>query len=229
MKYHLLIIVAIFTITVGAKASIVINFEFEALRDSSGIAVSNGTVFALIASNSSGSLPSATDLLGAELSTGFDISNGSRIFAVGQTTSAVSAPGNAAGSLNDLGGDNYSSVSDTRLGAAPIGSIWGLYWFPSISTTGTTIAGGDVYGFFQSSNVDTGQPIGDTAMILQGDGNPASVAYYDLPTLNTFAGPPTANTPSVSDFSANFTVIPEPSAAILGLLGAGALLMRRRR
>jgi hypothetical protein len=78
--------------------------------------------------------------------------------------------------------------------------------------------GGDVQG-------------GNAALVLSGNVlNGLSAGNYTLEVyseINTSGGP-VANNNSGANYKANFTVVPEPSAATMGLIGA-ALLLRRRR
>lgn len=209
-----------------AIASVAFTFDFASLRDSTGNALNNSSSFILVAdSNDDGLFPDASTLLGEILATTLEFggtgTNGDRIF----YADSLSSTGSASGFVSV----DYSATSP---GVAVVpGDLWGIFWFPNLAVGGT-IAAGQTYGFFQSSVIDESLNFGSNwAMTFPTDsGQAVDVFYWEEEKLVAESFAPTANTPSVSDFSANYNVIPEPSSAALGLMGlAGACMVRRRR
>jgi len=198
-------------------ASVSFSFEFEAFRDSSGIPLSTETYAVLIADTNKDSIfPSASDLLGAELNVGDDI-QGNRVFFSGSTSNSIFQ--NNTGSLNgsDLGLDNNSEISGTK---------WAVYWFPGLSSAPgvSGLQSGQSYGSYHSDQIDAeAAAIGATAaMVMPADGSNVIVMYFDTETeATTF--------PSVQDFTADLTVVPEPSTvALIGLVSLVFILRRRQ-
>lgn len=213
----LLLFLPLALLTHQLVASVSISFEFEALRDSSGVPVTTNTYVVLIADTDKDSIfPSASDLLNAQLNVGEDIL-GSRVFFTGTTNNGILQ--NNTGSLNgsDLGLTNNSEIGGTR---------WAVYWFPGLSTApgASGLQEGQSYGFYHSDQIDAqAAAYGAThSMVMPGDGDNATVLYLDTETENT-------TFPSVQDFTADLTVVPEPSAiTVLGMVCLFILLQRRR-
>ena len=203
-----------------ASAAIGIFWDFEALRDSEQSVLPANTLYAFIAdSNNDGILPDAESLLDKTIAVGNEI-EGNRIFLTGSTGAGGTAFGNANFQIqDDLGFLSTGDQANAR---------WALYWFPGLTDSAPTLQAGASFGMFQSDNVDTASG-GFSAMRFPSQGSQVDVFYFDTETLTGFGDTPTANTPSVSDFSANFTVIPEPSSVGLALLGVLGLMARRRR
>lgn len=227
MKKHIIgaLFAGVASIT-SSFAAISIDFAFAQLRDSTQQA-ENGMIFILVAANGLGELPSldGEDFLGFSLETGDVLGNDSKIFFSGSTANNGIGDGEASGFADNLTGTNYDADPSGLLGSAEAGSAWGLFWFSGVTDSTQTVVAGTMFGFYQNSTVDSASPYGNTAMVLPSSGS-VEVGYYDAGLIG---GSSTANTPSVSDFSANFTVVPEPSATLLGLIGVGALFLRRRR
>lgn len=199
------------------SASISISFEFEAFRDSSGVPLSTQTYSILIADTNKDSIfPTPSDLLSAQLSVGDNI-QGNRIFFAGATN-------------NSIFQDNTGSLNGSDLGLASNGEIsgtkWAVYWFPGLTSAPgpSGLQSGQVYGFYHSDQIEsTAESFGANAsMVMPPDSNNVTVMYFDTATENT-------SFPSVQDFTADLTVVPEPSALILlGMVGSVILLRRRR-
>jgi len=181
------------------------------------------TTLVLLVADSSGdgSLPSANDLNGATLSNGQTIA-GDKVFYAGTT---VNDPvnGTISGTAFKI---DYDALGINQ------NDIWGIYWFPGVSAEGAIAKPGDPFGTYQTNNLDqaTVDAVGATdAMLFPADtGATVRTAYYDSEVLTSFGITPTANSPSPSDFTADLTVVPEPSALLLGALGSLMLLRRRR-
>lgn len=216
----LLLCLPLLFLTQQLVASVSISFEFEALRDSSGVPLATETYVVLIADADKDSIfPSATDLLGAQLSVGEDI-QGSRVFFAGTTITTNNARfQDNTGSLdsNDLGLTNNNEISGTK---------WAVYWFPGLSTApgASGLQEGQSYGFYHSDQIDAQAAAFNAtdSMVMPADGNNATVMYFDTETDNT-------TFPSVQDFTADLSVVPEPSAiTVLGMVCLFILLQRRR-
>ena len=198
-------------------ASVTIQFEFEALRDSSGNPLLSQTYAVFIAdSNKNSVFPSASDLFQSELKVG-DYVGDDRIFYSGLIGTDGLLDGTAATITgNDLGLASGDEISGTK---------WAVYWFPGLSAAPGEdgLQAGQSYGFYHNNEIDpyTEANFGATAaMVMPGEGT-VQVLYLDSETEPT-------SFPSPEDFTANFTVIPEPTAMVLVLLSSAVLLRRRR-
>ncbi|QQL44351.1 PEP-CTERM sorting domain-containing protein [Sulfuriroseicoccus oceanibius] len=214
MNLHKSVAAAAALLTTGTSfAAVTITYDIQALRDQNGIA-QNGLVYALIASDSTNSLASSTDLAGATLSEGEIIGGKFQIFEVGTTAEALGNPGNATGTVAGL-------TLGSGDGALIQGNSWGIYWFEGLSQGGQ-ILNGTRYGMFTSTALDPSSG-GEIGTIFPTDGTlNANVFYFDT---DNFGGV------SPSDFTASLTVnaVPEPSTALLAFAGLAIPVMRRRR
>jgi len=199
------------------EASVTLQFEFEALRDSSGTPVASSTyAIFVVDSNKNNVFPSAAELLGSALSVGGYIGD-DRIFYAG----LVNAVANLSGTVASLTGNDLGLSSDDEIA----GTKWALYWFPGLSSAPEGgLQADQSYGFYHNATIDSYTQIefgATAAMVMPNNGSTVQVLYLDTATEATAF-------PSVSDFTASFIVVPEPSAMVLTLLSS-ALLLRRRR
>jgi MYXO-CTERM domain-containing protein len=135
-----------------------------------------------------------------------------------------------------LGRVSSAFLSDATMGGgftwnatvAPVNTQWAVVWFSTLlsSDAGTAFApAGTAYGIARANNWTTpsAEPGAGTTLTYANSGNPARI------TLNAFGS--VNPLPAGADFATNgatLSVIPEPSAALLGALGALGLLRRRR-
>lgn len=212
----------------AADASVTIQFEFEALRDAAGFPMTVPGVAVLIAdSNGDGLLPTPAELFDATLSEyqlvgGTTSSDADTIIYAGLTDSSP-APGNFNGTA--------SSLDLASLGLAD-GDIFGVFWFPSLGSLGTKVPVGAQYGMYQNSNID--QAVVDLGwgatrgMTIPSEPNTERTQFYDTSVILAEGVETTINTPSIANFTASLTVIPEPTTLTLSALALVALLRRRR-
>jgi len=204
-------------------ASVSISFEFEALRNASGVPLDVNTLTILIADSDKNSLfPSASELFEADLAVGNDVA-GNRIFfssttGSGGANSATLLGGMTSVVASDIGLSNNNEIGGTR---------WAVYWFPGLSTAPGSggLQSGQSYGFYHSDQLEsTAASLGAThSMVMPADGTTAAtVMYFDTAIQDT-------SFPSVQDFSADLTVVPEPSTIAVLIMFSGILSLRRRR
>jgi hypothetical protein len=207
-----------------AAASITLSTQFGTAFNSSGVAVPDGTLWALVVDTNTdsqftgfglnGSLPSTVVAdtyftANQALSIG-GVLNGNTIFAFG-----------AFNGGGDLAGGAISALSfDYGVNGLAAGRNYAFYWFPGANfnagTPLTQTIGTQVGGIHTSSN----DGLFDVGMVLPPDGAAVSTGAATEAGGGTIAN---------SGFRAvNLTVIPEPSAALLGAIGALGLLRRRR-
>jgi len=149
-----------------------------------------------------------------------------RIYLPGGTTGAAVGSLNVALYWGPLGSTDAQLTQIGGLGGiAPLAGVFSS----GTRTTGTTTAGGAM-ARFQVWAWSTGYNSYAEALA---SGDPSKYvgksASFDNPTGNPGAQPP--GTPAALTGFTSFSVapVPEPSTIILGLLGAGALLLRRRK
>ncbi len=214
MKSILLILICSGFATL-VKASVTIDFQIGNVLNSSLVSVPVGTVGILLADNNGTGLPTSTELVGAILSGGGSIGD-SQILSVMQAV-------NAGGGLNAFvsGLLSISLTGGLTGGAGITGTDLAFYWFPGITTVGSTVTDGQSYGVFRTDLID-GPSGGSLSFNLPSDGASGSIYAF---TLNESGGYPN------NTFTANLTAtaVPEPSRMILTVIGLGAFLMRRRR
>lgn len=204
--------------------SVAITFEFEALRDSAGIPLSAETFTILVAdTNKDSNFPIASDLFGSELSVGDYLQN-DRIFYAGRTGDGALNNATLSDAISTLNGSDLGLANNSEIA----GTKWAVYWFPGLSAAPEAggLQLGQSYGFYHSDQIDVTAAASfnaTAAMVMPGDGEAVNTFYYDTETEST-------SFPSVQEFTADLTVVPEPSiTAMLALIGFAISLRRRRK
>ncbi len=128
----------------------------------------------------------------------------------------------SAGSL--VGGLGIASTTPTSFDnlALTQGKNWALVWLPGLTSSSTTADAGQIYGI--TSGSDWTFP-GTNANSLTYNTNVADAAN---PLRVSVASGVASNDRFTTSAGATFSIVPEPSAALLGMLGALGLLRRRR-
>jgi hypothetical protein len=208
-------------LVVPASAAVTLNTQFGSAFDSLGATVPDGTLWALVVDtnndgiftgfNNNGSLSSTiaadTFFTAAQSISLGTVLNGNTVFALGGFNGA--GPGITADTIVINYGTNGAAAALT----------YAIYWFPgaTYSGPGAQTIGSQVGGLNTTSN-DGG--LFDAGMVLPNDGGLISTGAATVDGGGSIAN---------STFTAvNLTVIPEPSAALLGAIGALGLLRRRR-
>lgn len=219
------LIVSLFAIMVIPASAVTINVFSGAYRNSAGSAVPDGTLFALVAdTDGSGTFGGAASF-GTNNSMAAPQSLG--LFTQGQTLTTGTLLGGdtifGLGAINGVALGDGPGIADKvfafTLTGATSGLNYAIFWFPggTLNGAGTTGTVGAQAGGI--SNLVAGG--GNTAMTIPTN-NAASVNQGALDTANGGAI-------STSRFNAFATKpVPEPSAAVLGAIGALGLLRRRR-
>lgn len=217
------LITSLVALIILPASAVTINVFSGAYRDSTGSAVADGTLFALIADTD------ANGFFGGSSSFGVDSSltttQANSLFTPGQTLTkggllggdSVFWVGTVNGSALGDGAGIVDIVAAFTLSTATSGLNYSLLWFP-----GGTLDGARTVGTI-------GNQAGGLNTLITGGGNTAmtvptnNAASVNQGALDTSNGSGLA----ISRFNA-VNLVPEPSAAILGALGALCLLHRRR-
>ncbi|HCN76921.1 MAG TPA: hypothetical protein DIT13_06960 [Verrucomicrobiales bacterium] len=207
-------------------ASITINFGLGGVYTAGGGSqIAAGTIGVLVADTTGAGFAQGADLVGSTLSVGSSLGTNGRILGV------LSATNNLFGS-GIAGFDAAINITDPLLSGLTFGTATNnagsdlmFYWFPGITSAGSTITEGQSYGSFRE----------DSLAALAGS---ASDMSFNLPANSDLLGL-YANTINTGGdlpndtFQANSTAgvagVPEPSRMILALLGFAGLMFRRRR
>ena len=207
--------------TASANATVTIQGFYGTLFNSSNVAVPNGTVFALVVdSNSSNSFAG-----GFGLNSSIDSqANANAAFTAGQT---LTLGGTLGGDTIFALGTVDSSVSGAAGTAGPVLTLtlgqnglaanlnYAIYWFPGANLNGNIATIGTQAGGIHS----TGSPALDVlGMTVPAEGATVSQGFVTSDQGGNVAA---ANVHA-------WNLVPEPSAALLGLLGAVGLIRRKR-
>lgn len=220
MKSYLFVLLAAGIVT-NVSASVTLSTAFGTAYDSSGDVIPDGTLWALVIDNGDLSFPG-----GVGLDAGITASAASTSFSTGQKFSVgtnfgsdrVLAIGGFNGDASASPGGTFDVLSiDEAADPSVIGKTTAFYFFPGVtfaSGVSEYSIGTQVGGVTGAPNEASGTEVG---MVI-----PASGAVgFGIGTAGIGG-----NTPD-SRFTA-VNLVPEPSSALLSLLGVLGLLRRKR-
>ncbi len=207
-------IAAIFAIlSSAASAAVTIELGAGIIQSSTNTSVPVGAIGILVAdiNNAVAGMPTSSELVGLTLTNNTVFGSG------GYKIVGVFQAQDLSGTAGVQGG--YGGLTSFDLtGGVATGNQLGLFWFPTITTVGATVADGTSYGFYRSSTAADGGTIGYTV--------PTDGAYSIYGYTTTLGGSLAANTYSATMTA---TAVPEPSRFCLFGLALMGLIMRRRR
>lgn len=209
---------ALLFMTLGtlAQASVTINFDFGPAYTAGGASmVNNGALGVLVANTSGSGFAQGASLIGSTLTAGGSL-GGNRILDV---FGAKDISSGTFGYSSAISVSDFTGITNGNATGAG-GTELMFYWFPSITTAGSTLAGGESYGSFRSSTIDAGSG-SQISFNMPADGGAYALAAYDTTLGGGYAS---------SLFQANSVAgVPEPGRVMLALLGLLGLTLRRRR
>jgi MYXO-CTERM domain-containing protein len=184
------------------------DLQAESLKDGSGTALSVNGLVLLVADTSQNGF--ATIFEGSSLALNSSLNAGDdRVLARFDLTT------------NNIPGFLFENPSITYGSGWDIGDPLALLWFPTLTTASSTADAGTSYGFF------SGPPLnGSDPWITPADGSSAYKLYFNTTDGANIPGTHAAN---LGNASLTVGAIPEPSRALLGMVGLTALGLRRRR
>lgn len=205
----------LFLVISPASATIAFLIDGDTLKDSTGGALGQSSLFMLVSSTTNGTFDAITE--GSFTAVGSLLNADDRILFRGDL----------------LGSPNVNGVLQVGTGALTlntglltnwtVGDPLALLWFPTLTAGSNTIPAGTKYGLYtNASAVDGSDP-----WITPADGTTDhSLLFYTTDGVNL--GPGT-NPAAAGNASLTVDAVPEPSRSMLGLLGFGMLALRRRR
>lgn len=225
MKFKSFVLLTYFATLLCCSAAVGIFSSVGELFDSNNTRISDNTLWALVVDADNDG-----DVLNTSQDSVFSSITANSLFVINQAIDIGTVLG--GDEVFALGGMNGAAPGiDDRLvngitigGGIQTGRAYAFVWFPGVAFNGTsgdfTLTSnshniGTQVGSYSSSVTDG---VFDTGMFIPSDGNTVSAG-----ALNSNGGGTIAN----SSLTA-FDLIPEPSTALLGVLG-GLLLLRRRR
>lgn len=198
----------------SVHAAVTMNMSFGTAFDNQGVAVSDGMLWVLVADDGDSKFQGFG--VGSSLIDPSGFSTGSEI-SIGGTigSDTIFAMGEFNGSATEV--DGFVSFADSfEIGVNGVvsGNAFAFYYFPDVEFTGDTAITGSQVGGIHANSDATSQADG---MYIPGEGSTSSPG-----AVSSSAGG------SIPDSNFTAVAIPEPSAALLGGLGALVLLRRRR-
>jgi len=198
-----------------SNATISFLIDGDLLKDSGGAAINQSSLFMLVSSTSDGTFAP----INADSSTavGSLLSTDDRVLFRGDLLGSPNANGvlgTATGAL---------TLNSGALTNWTVGDPLALLWFPTLTVGSTTIPTGTTYGLYTHA---TGLDGSDT-WITPADGTTDhGLLFYTTDGGVLSSG---SNLASVGNASLTVGAVPEPSRALLGLIGLGVVALRRRR
>lgn len=201
----------------SSEATISFILEADLLRNSTGAAAPDSSLFLLVSSTTNSTFDALSE--GSLTSIGSLLNGDDRILFKGDLSSY---------------GNGIMTVNPTLDLANPLLSGWtqndplALLWFPTLTTGSSSIPAGTTYGLYTKALSSDGSD----PWITPADGvtNHKLLFYTQGGSgLDLSPGAGATNLASVGNASLTVGAIPEPSRSLLGLLGLGVLALRRRR
>ena len=200
-----------------AKATISFLIEADLLRTSSGSAAPTSSLFLLVSSTTNAAFGSITD--GSSTAIGSLLNGDDRILFRGN----LSSYGNGIMTVNPT-----LDLNNPLLSGWTTGDPLALLWFPTLTTSSSTITAGTSYGLYTNTLAVDGSgawttpsdPTTNHKLLFYTKGGSGS----DLSP-----GATASNPANVGNASLTVDAVPEPSRSMLGLIGFGMLALRRRR
>ena len=232
MKSKLFLVALLAAAALPASATVSLSYQFGVARDMHGVAVPDGTLWAIVGdTNADGLFPGGFSTNASIY--GLPAAQALNTFYFGQTLAVGSALGEdrvlAMGGFNGTANNGLTGLAASVLmltlgvNGAAAGQNFAFFWFPgSAFTAGLNTVGNEIGGINTLLDDKSG---GTGPMHLGADGSALSVG-----AATAEAGGVTSNAAftavSLSELSSS--LIPEPSTTLLGALGALGLLRRRR-
>lgn len=201
-------------VALDADAAVTFNVNADLLKDQNGAAMVQSGLVLLVADTAANGFGAVADGASLALSGAIGGAGGDDLvlfrWALGGSSGTNGAFYDTTGSLNfgDYAGWNAPD---------PLA----LLWFPDLTLASTTALGGSSYGIYSNP----GSP-SSSAWVTPPDGTP-------LTTLDFFTSDGAFSTgvlaAGLGNASLTVAAIPEPSRALLGMIGLTALGLRRRR
>lgn len=197
------------------NATITFLMQADLLKDSSGAAMSQDGVFMLVASTTDATFQPI--FAGSSTAVGSTFGVDDKILFVGDLgTFGVN------GVL-----DETLAIDSTLFAGLTTGDPLALYWFPTLTTSDTSISAGTTYGYYTNPlAVD-----GSSAWLTPADPTSNySLGFFTKDGSELSPGSSASNLASAGNASLTVSAVPEPSVSLLAMAGAMfAVLGRRRR
>ena len=211
----------LFFSAISSFGSVTLQMQIANVRDSSGALVPANSIGVLVADTTSSGFATGqtgiADWIGTTLTAGNTVAGHSneQILAVFQANNSLATGMGFTG--------NGGSVSFTPTGSIAAGQNMELVWFPTISSLGSVVPSNvSQVGFYTNPTANAASG-GDTGFVVPANGSSKTLAFLDS-TIATGSGVSQANLTATAVAAA-----PEPSRALLALIGAGLTLFIRRR
>ena len=215
-------------ITAQSIATISISLQADLLTDNLGNAAPLSTLYMLVGSTGDSDF--------SFINGGGGVINGGTSTAIGSllSPSGDSTPDDFVLFRGNLTAAGTSGVLDALITGLNFASIPGwdagdplaLIWFPSLTTSSTTIPNGTRYGIYTRN---TSVPLeGSAAWITPANGTSNYPLGFFTQNGETFSPGPTAVNSAAAGRS-SITAVPEPSTLGMAALGVIGLMSRRRR
>ncbi len=222
MKTKLALLILV-TATLPAGATVLLNTQFGAAFTSANTTVADGTLWVLI-----GNTNADASIAGTAINSTLIAATANTLFTAGQSINLGSVIGGdtvfAMGGFNGAApGIDASALTLTYgVNGTAANQAFAFFWFPGATFAGDPITSGSSAKTIGSQvgglNTTSADGVFDIGMTLPADGWIGSSGAANVDGGGTLAD---------SRFTA-VNLIPEPSAALLGAIGALGLLRRRR-
>ena len=211
---------AVFTTVTAARADVSFLIDGDLLRNSSGVAIPQSSLFLLVASTS--------DSIFSTLKEGSLLSVGSIITGAGGDDTIVYKGDISSYGVNGVLNTSTPGINFSIATGWNAGDSLALIWFPTLTISSSTLSAGTPYGIYTNASAVDGSSVWITP---SSPSTNYKLLFYTKAGSEVSPGASASNAATAGNASLTVAAVPEPSTfAMLGIgMGLAGWMARRKK